>query len=128
VSNTLTLTLPRPHSAQRAIKAEARRFNVVCCGRRFGKTILGEDVLIGPALEGKPVAWFSPTYKMLAEVWRDLRRVLAPVTRRVSMQEHRLELVTGGLVECWSLDSPDVARGRKYARVVVDEAAMIAGL
>jgi hypothetical protein len=28
----------------------------------------------------------------------------------------------------WSLDSPDVARGRKYARAVIDETAMVVGL
>jgi hypothetical protein len=61
----ITLTLPRPHAGQRRIIAEARRFNFICCGRRFGKTVFGNDRLIGPALEGYPVAWASPTHKML---------------------------------------------------------------
>ncbi len=65
---------------------------------------------------------------MLAEVWRDLKALLHAVTRRVSEVEHRLELITGGTIDCWSLDSADTARGRKYARVVVDEAAMVANL
>lgn len=65
---------------------------------------------------------------MLAEVWRDLKSLLVPVTTKVSEQEHRLELITGGTIECWSLDSADTARGRKYARVIVDEAAMVGGL
>jgi hypothetical protein len=97
----------------------------VACGRRFGKSTLGEDLVIRPALEGYPVAWFSPTYKMLAEVWRDLRRILLDVTARSDQTQRRIELITGGVVELWSLDSPDVARGRKYKRVVIDEAAMI---
>jgi len=50
---------------------------------------------------------------------------LAPVTRDKSEQEKRLELINGGVVELWSLDSADSGRGRKYATVVVDEAAMI---
>lgn len=29
--------LPAPHPAQRRIIQEAKRFNVLCCGRRFGK-------------------------------------------------------------------------------------------
>lgn len=119
---------PHPHPAQQRIIHEARRFNVVACGRRFGKSVLGEDRLIGPALEGYPVAWFSPTYKMLTEIWRDLRRMLAPAARRLDTQQHRIELVTGGVVEMWSLDTPDVARGRKYKRVVIDEAAMVRDL
>jgi hypothetical protein len=65
---------------------------------------------------------------MLIEVWREATRILAPITKRRSSQDHRLELVTGGVLEFWSLDNPDVARGRKYRRVIVDEAAMIPAL
>lgn len=79
-------------------------------------------------LEGKRVGWFSPTYKMLAEVWRELKNALGPAASRVSEQEHRLEMPNGGIVDMWSLDSPDTARGRKYHRVIVDEAAQVAGL
>lgn len=117
--------LPRPHASQAVILDEARRFNVVACGRRFGKSTLGINRLVDGALRGHPVGWFSPTYKMLAEIWRDVVHILAPVTLRRSSQQHRLELLTGGVVDMWSLDSPDVARGRKYKRVIVDEAAMI---
>jgi predicted phage terminase large subunit-like protein len=52
-------------------------------------------------------------------------RVLRPVARQVHVQDRRIELVTGGVVEFWSLDTPDVARGRKFRRVIIDEAAMI---
>lgn len=122
------LELPELHPAQQRVKDGAARFNVVACGRRWGKSLLGEDLAVDTALAGDPVAWFSPTYKMLSEVWRDLKELLHPVTRKVSEQEHRLELITGGTIDCWSLDSPDTARGRKYKRVVVDEAALIQGL
>lgn len=122
------LDLPALHAAQSEVVREARRFNVLNCGRRFGKTVLGIDRIVRPAMKGLPVAWFSPTYKMLTEVWREMRRVLQPVTSRISAQEHRLELTSGGIVDMWSLDSPDVARGRKYACAVIDEAAMVAGL
>jgi hypothetical protein len=125
---TLTLKLPRPHQAQRIVLRERRRFNVLCCGRRWGKTNLGTTILVKPALEGYPVAWFSPTYKMLVESWRDLRRMLRPVTKSVNKQERRIYLVTGGFIEFWSLDNADSIRGRKYKAVVIDEAAMVADL
>jgi hypothetical protein len=127
-SATVTLTLPEPHPNQWKIIDEARRWNVVCCGRRFGKSVLGIDRLIGPALEGGPVAFFSPTYPMLTEIWRETKEILAPVTQRISVQDHRLELLTGGIVDMWSLDNADSARGRKYRRVVLDEAAMVKNL
>ena len=125
---TLTVSLPKPHPAQAAVLEGRRRFNVLCCGRRFGKTTLGVDRLVVNALPGRPVAWCSPSYRMLTEVWRDVRRIVAPVVNRVDTQQHRIELVGGGVIEMWSLDQPDVARGRKYALVVVDEAAMVRDL
>lgn len=125
---TLRVKLPRLHEAQARVVSEARRWNVLACGRRFGKTTLLIDRLVHPALQGYPVAWFSPTYKMLAEVWREMREVLTPVVSRFNAQEHRLELITGGILDMWSLDAPDSARGRKYKRGAIDEAAMVPSL
>lgn len=78
----------------------------------------------GGALDGEPVAWFAPTYKLLDEVWREGRRRLRPLATRIDSQQHRIELVTGGSLDFWTLDDPDAGRGRKYARIVIDEAAM----
>lgn len=128
MSEVRTIRLPELHEAQQRIAYEARRFNVLACGRRWGKTAFGVERLVWPALDGFPVAYFSPTYKMLTEVWRTMQETLRPVTKRVSAQEHRLELITGGIVDMWSLDTPDVARGRKYKRVAIDEAAMVKDL
>ena len=125
---TLTVTLPRRHAGQQTIVAEARRYNILACGRRFGKTTLGIDRCVTPDVLRYPVGWFSPTYKMLLEVWREAVRTFAPITARRSSQERRIEFITGGLLEFWSLDNPDVARGRKYRRVVIDEAAMVPNL
>ena len=124
----IELNLPALHPAQVKVIQEAKRFNVVNCGRRFGKTVLGMDRLIHPALEGKPVAWFSPTNKSMADTWRMVQSILAPVTLAKSEQEKRLELINGGVIDFWSLDNPEAGRGRKYALVVIDEAALIPGL
>lgn len=125
----IRLRLPyRLHASQRHVLAGQRRFNVVCCGRRWGKTTLGLDRAIDRALRGEPVAWFSPTYRMLAQTWQVAREVLAPLTARASSQQHRLDLVTGGIIEMWSLDNPDAARGRGYALAVIDEAALVPSL
>ena len=125
---TLTLTLPRRHDGQETVAAQARRFNVLACGRRFGKTTFGIDRCVTPDVLRHPVGWFSPTYKMLLEVWRYALRVLKPIAVRVSAADHRIENLAGGVLEFWSLDNPDSARGRKYRRIVVDEAAMVPDL
>ena len=90
--------------------------------------MLGIDLASDMLLEGYPVGWFSPTYKMLLDVWRDLTVALQPFTNRKSVQERRIETVNNGTLDMWSLDNPDTARGRKYARVIVDEAAMVPAL
>jgi hypothetical protein len=122
----VTITLPRPHAKQREIIHHPARFKVVACGRRFGKTTLGIDVLTRAALsQPRPYAYFAPTYKMLAEVWRAFNAALAPVIFKRSEQEKRLELITGGAIDFWSLDHADAIRGRAYAGIVIDEAAML---
>jgi hypothetical protein len=124
----LTVRLPAPHSAQARVTQEAKRFNVLACGRRFGKTTLGIDRMVQPALHGAPCAWFAPSYKMLADAWREVEHALDAVITHKSVQEHRLEVVGGGSIDMWSLDSPDIARGRKYKLVVIDEAALVKDL
>ena len=127
-SQTLTVRLPRPHRGQRDILKGLRRFNVIACGRRFGKTNLGTQLLVGTVLEGRPAGWFAPTYKYLTDVWRDSLRILQPVTKVISKQERRIELITGGVAEFWSLEDKDSGRGRKYARAIIDEAAKVKDL
>jgi len=122
---TVTITLPRQHEGQQTITREARRFNAIVCGRRWGKSTYGIDRCVTPDVLAYPVGWFSPTYKMLLEVWREAVRVLKPIASRVSASDHRIENIAGGVLEFWSLDNPDAARGRKYRRNVVDEAAMV---
>ena len=122
------IQLVRPHPAQQMILNEAKRWNVVALGRRAGKSTLALHLLADTALHSKPAGYFAPTYKLLAEFWREVRAILEPVTRMKSEQDHRLELITGGTLECWSLDDPNPARGRKYGLIVVDEAAMVRDL
>lgn len=125
---TITLKLPRPHSAQRHILATARRYNVAAMGRRWGKSTLCIELGTRPALAGKPVGYFAPAYKLMVEVWRSMTSALRPVARRINTTERRIELVTGGVIEFWTLDDPDAGRSRRYARAIVDEAGMVKDL
>lgn len=118
-----------PHEAQTEILESQKRYNVLCMGRRFGKSYLGIHLLLEPALRGYPVAWFSPVYRSITEVWRQFVFYLAPAIKNKNASEKRIELYTGGSIEFWSLDkSPDLVRGRAYKRIFIDEAAMIGNL
>ena len=107
---------------------ESKRFNVAVCGRQMGKTTLGIERTARGAADGLACAWFAPTFKFLEQSWRTLRDILQPVTAAKSEQQHRLDLAGGGSIECWSLEDPDAGRGRRYARIVVDEAAIVRDL
>jgi hypothetical protein len=103
--------------------AKAARYNVLKIGRRFGKTTLAVNELLPEiALQGKPCAYYAPTYKDLHDVWLELRTVMADLITSKNEQTKQMRLITGGVIDFWSMDEPDSGRGRKYARVVVDEA------
>lgn len=127
LSGEVRLTIPRPHEAQAQVLASAKRFNILCMGRRWGKTTLISNRIVSVSVErGLPYGVFAPTYKLLEEAYLGLRKLLEPVTvRAVSHPSPRLELVTGAPVDFWTLDDPKtVGRGRKYGEAYIDEAAM----
>lgn len=113
----------------------AKRFNVACQGRRFGKSLLGLALAwygaphcAGALRDGLNVGWFAPQYKLLDEVWRTAKAFLRPYIQRIDRQQHHLELTTGGSLDFWTMDNPDCGRGRRYGLVLVDEAAMARNL
>lgn len=124
----MRIELPRLHKAQLSVVQNAKRFNVLSCGRRWGKTTLGMDRVVHAMLAGKRVCWASPTYKMLDEIWRATLSVVQPIITHLRQQQHFLSIRTGGTLDMWSLDNVDALRGRKYDLVVVDEAAMVPDL
>jgi hypothetical protein len=130
VSAEVEVSLPRPHAGQLRLDGilSDSRFGVVMCGRRFGKTKYGIYRACKAALEGKRVGWFAPTYKYALEAWREISHRLRPAAKSVSEQEKRIELLTGGVIECWTMDTQDPARGREYHLVILDEAGIVRDL
>ena len=120
-----TIQIPKLHSAQIEIKRAAKRFNVECCGRRFGKNVLQHELCVDILLDGLPVGWGTPTYKNMADDWRTMLSILAPVIVHKSEQEKRIEIDGGGVLEMWTLDNPEPIRGRRYKRFLINEAASV---
>lgn len=102
--------------------SEAKRFNVLDCGRRWGKSALAVNLLTENALEGHPVAYFAPFYSLLSGTFKELYSVLNELTTRKHDNQF-IELVTGGSIEFWSLENPIAGRSRKYKVAIIDEAA-----
>lgn len=125
---TVQVRLVKLHDGQRLVAESSARFRVVMCGRQSGKTTAGVRWVIEPALQGFATAWMAPTYKLAGEAWREILERVGPIVARQNEQDKRIELVTGGVIEVWTLDSPDPARGRRYKRIVVDEAGLVPNL
>ena len=116
------IKLNKPHKAQQQVLSEAKRFNVLCCGRRWGKSKTAVNLLSETALEGLPAGYFTPTYKLLEGTFDDCLKALNPIIAR-KHENQKIELVTGGSIEFWSLDNPFAGRSRKYKRAICDEIA-----
>ncbi|MFN6965205.1 MAG: terminase large subunit domain-containing protein [Pyrinomonadaceae bacterium] len=126
-TKSLDVQFRRPHPAQAKVRREMKRFNVASCGRRFGKTHMCVDWVLEPSVkDALPVAWFAPTFKMLSEVFNDVAKILGNENiASKNKQQGEIVLKNGGRVDFWSLEAAPTLRGRKYARVVVDEAAHV---
>lgn len=123
----IEIILNEPHDAQQLVLNEAERFNVVDCGRRWGKSALAVNLLSEPAMDGHPVGYFTPIYKLLDGTYNECLLALDPIIKRKN--EHQfIELITGGRIEFWSLENQLAGRSRKYKRAIVDEAAFVKGL
>lgn len=135
--DSLIASLSRPkvrriqlHAGQQQLRDEAKRFNVVACGRRWGKTEFGKDRAVEALEKGKPVGWFAPDYKYLDEAFLSIRQDFTDVGMVESSDATKrvIRLCNGGVLKAWTLDNPDAGRGDKYALAIVDEAAMVKGL
>ena len=95
-------------------------------GRRWGKSSLLVAIAIDEALRGRPVGVFSPFYKTAAPLFDALAYALAPLIVSRHRGQGELVLVTGSHIDVWTLEaSTIVARGRKYACALIDEAAHV---
>lgn len=101
----------------------SHRFKALRCGRRFGKTDFAKSWIIEGLLLGYECAWFAPQHRTSAEVYAELVHDLRPLIEKASKQDGVIRLKTGGRLDFWTLQDQIAGRGRRYRRVVIDEAA-----
>lgn len=126
--STVTLSLPRLHAGQSQVDREAKRFNAMACGRRFGKSTYLIHRQARVVLRGGRYGYFAPTYKYTGDYWRDTLYWLHPIISRSNRTDGRIEFITGGSTEFWSLENENAGRSRKYHEVGIDEAGLVGNL
>jgi hypothetical protein len=99
------------------------RFKALRCGRRFGKTELGKTWIAQGLVQGWECAWFAPQHKTWSEIYAELSDLLRPILSAGSKGSGVMRVKTGGRLDFWTLENVIAGRGRRYRRVVIDEAA-----
>ncbi len=121
----MIIELPKPHINQQKILEAERRFVVVMCGRRFGKSELSQIIIIKEALKGGQVAYITPTYKLAQVFFERLTKTL-PFKNNIS--KLKIYCPNEGSIEFFTGERLDNLRGRKFHLVIIDEAAFISNL
>lgn len=135
------------HDGQRSVRAALMTNDgvLVRCGRRWGKSVNGEDtgievaagLLLPPNADGSPrfgrVGWFSPNSDYSLPVWESVKQRLAPLIKRVSEQEAAIWLHGSPFdapnFEFWTChNNAHPGRSRDYDLAIFDEAGLIPDL
>lgn len=123
---TSGLALHRPHTGgQRAVWLHPARFQVLVCGRRWGKSELARLVAVKELLAGGEVWFISPTYKMSVTTWRYFVSLLGKHAEMANGSERMMTFSNGASLTIWSGGKADTMRGGGPSLAVFDEAAML---
>jgi hypothetical protein len=119
------LSLGTLHAGQ--VKAflalRGHRFKALRCGRRFGKTDFAKTWIKEGLVQGFECAWLAPQHKTWSEVYSETASALAGLVEHTSKTAGVMKFKTGGRLDFWSLENSIAGRGRRYHRIVIDEAA-----
>ncbi|WP_418657836.1 terminase [Citrobacter werkmanii] len=125
------------HTAQSRVWTEgsSHQYNVVRCGRRWGKTAILGNIAIsyvtsmfketgGERLQGGRVGIFTAEYRQQQEIFDYLEEALLPLIKSKSRSDGRIILKNKGRIDFWvTNNNPLAGRGREYDVVLIDEAA-----
>jgi hypothetical protein len=126
------ITIPfKPHPYQAAIDKKLKRFSVLVCHRRFGKTVLSVNLLIRDAMRSNKKNWrgayLAPLYRQAKSIaWDYLRYYTSviPGTKKYE-QELRMDFPNGARIQLLGSDNPDSLRGIYLDAAILDEVAQM---
>jgi len=107
------------------------RYAVLCCHRRFGKTVLCINHLIKMAMTNSNhqprYAYIAPTYSQAKKIaWDYLKHFTEKIpSTKYNETELRCDLVNGARITLLSSENPDSIRGIYLDGCIIDEAAQV---
>lgn len=118
-----------PHRFQREIHQNLKRFSVLVCHRRFGKTFLAINALIDAALRTTKsdarFAYVAPYLKQAKQVSWDYLKRFSYTVPGVKVNETELSIIypNGSMIRLYGSDNGEAMRGIYLDGVVIDEVA-----
>jgi len=114
---------------QATVWQSKKRFKVLACGRRTGKSNLAIKLTLAKALEapeGSAVVYVAPTLGQARQIaWDALLDQGRDIIKSAHVNQLDITLVTGRKIHIRSAENPDTLRGLKLYFAVLDEAAFI---
>lgn len=119
----IQITLQKPYTKQQELINNKKRNNLLLLPRRYGKTTVSKILVAREAIKvpNYRAAWSAPVWKLMTETFEEFVELLEPITKRLSREDKRIQLINGSLLEFWSSQDPSAGRSRKYHRWVSDE-------
>ena len=124
----LDIKLCKPHPAQKQVLDSDARFRVMMCGRRFGKSLISQNISIETGLKRQHVAYITPTYQLGKMFFKEICKLLPEKVYKKNETDLLIDFVTGGSVRFYTGERLDAMRGTKYHLVIIDEASYIPNL
>lgn len=121
----------QPRPLQRELHDAVRRFNVLVCHRRFGKTVFGINHALRAALtcplERPRFAYIAPFRSQAKTVaWDYVKHYSRPIPgTEFNEAELRADLPNGGRITLFGADNADALRGQYFDGVILDEFAQM---
>ena len=129
--------VPRPHRGQIKVLKQRKRFNVLACGRRWGKTTfmlilimlaVADNIATGKCQD---IAFIGIDKTNFSPIWNTVKVLLKSVTIAKSEQTTTLRIKNGDKhfhIEFWSMKAiitSETIRGRAYRLMLVDEMGVL---
>ena len=126
--NSVSIKLNKPHPAQKKVLDSNARFKVLMAGRRFGKSLICQNLSVLDALNKKNVAYITPTYQLAKVFFSELEKIIPAQIVNTNKSDLIFEFITGGTIRFFTGERLDSLRGMKFHRVIIDEASYISDL
>ena len=125
----MQITLFTPHKGQREIingfADSEHKFGIVSTSRQWGKSLLGQNLLIYWALSNpkQKCGWISPIYNQSKKVFQELESAARDVMKSSNKADLTITFINGSTIQFLGAERYDSIRGFSFNYLVVDEAA-----